>query len=189
MSVEDKVRWDDKYKNAVLPQNVIEVVQNYAKEARGKKALDIACGMGRNAKLLANMDFKVDALDISSVAIESLKGIKNINGEVVDFDTYVLKENPYDLIVCTYFLERKLFTQIHKALKEEGVFIMETFMHDEVNTKVPSNKTFLLDKGELEATFSKNYDIIHLESFVEPNICGDQSMRASIVARTLRQAQ
>ena len=183
MSVEDKIRWDDKYKNALLPQNVIEVVKNYANEAKGNKALDIACGMGRNAKLLADMNFEVDALDISEVAIESLKDKKNINAQVVDFDTYVLHENTYDLIVCTYFLERQLFPQIHKALKEDGVFIMETFIHDEANTKVPSNKSFLLDKGELEATFSEKYDILYLENFMKPNICGDDSMRASMVAR------
>ncbi len=188
MSIEDKQRWDDKYKNALLPQNEIEVVQKYAQEAKGKnpkgkKALDIACGMGRNAKLLANMDFEVDALDISEVAISSLQGMKNIDAKVVDFDTYVLKENAYDLIVCTYFLERKLFPQIYKALKEEGIFIFETFMHDEANENVPSNRAFLLDKGELEETFSKNYEIIHLENFMDKNICGKNSMRASMVAK------
>lgn len=183
MSVEDKIRWNDKYTNGLLPQNVIEVVKNYAKEANGNKALDIACGMGRNAKLLAKMKFEVHALDISEIAIESLKGIEHIDAKVVDFDTYVLKENSYDLIVCSYFLERKLFPQIEAALKEGGVFIFETFMHDEQNTKVPTNKTFLLDKGELEATFSKGYSMIHLESFMDKNICGDKSMRASMVVR------
>ena len=188
MSIEDKIRWDDKYKNATLPQNILKVVEDYAKEAKGKnglnkKALDIACGMGRNAKLLVTMGFEVDALDISEVAIESLKGIENINAKVVDFDSYSLKENAYDLIVCTYYLERKLFPQIERALKENGIFIFETFMHDELNEKVPSNKAFLLDKGELEATFSSAYEILHLKNVMDKNICGEKSMRASMVAR------
>ncbi len=183
MSIEDKKRWDEKYKSALLPQNEIAVVRNYAKEAKGNKALDIACGMGRNAKLLAKMGFEVDALDISEVAIESLRGLENIEAQVVDFDAYELKENAYDLIVCTYFLERKLFPQIYKALKEDGVFIMETFMHDEENEKVPSNRAFLLEENELEETFSNNYEIIYLENFMSKNICGQNSMRASMVAR------
>ena len=183
MSIEDKKRWDDKYKNALLPQNEIEVVKKYAKEAKGNKALDIACGMGRNAKLLAKMGFEVDALDISEVAIESLKGLENIDAQVVDFDAYELKENTYDLIVCTYFLERKLFPQIHKALKVDGVFIMETFMHHKDNEKVPSNRAFLLEENELKETFSKNYEIIHLEDFMDKNICEQNSMRASMVIR------
>ena len=185
MSNEDKKRWNDKYKNALLPQNEIEVVRKYAKVAKGNKALDIACGMGRNTKLLVKMGFEVDALDISEVAIESLKGLDNIDAQVVDFDTYELKENAYDLIVCTYFLERKLFPKIHKALKVDGVFIMETFMHHAENEKVPSNRAFLLEKNELEATFSKNYEIIYLENFMSKNICEQNSMRASMVARKM----
>jgi 2-polyprenyl-3-methyl-5-hydroxy-6-metoxy-1,4-benzoquinol methylase len=183
MSVEDKVRWDDKYKNGKLPQTIIKVVNDYAKEARSNRALDIACGMGRNARLLASMGFEVDALDISAVAIESLKGIENINAKVVDFDTYELKENTYDLIVCTYFLERKLFPQIELALKKNGVFIFETFIHDVANEKVPSNKAFLLDKGELKMTFSEAYEIIHLNEFIAEGMCGDKNMRTSMVAR------
>lgn len=191
MSVEDKERWDYKYKNGSVPQNVIEVVQKYAYEAKDKnslnsKALDIACGMGRNAKFLVNKGFEVDALDISEVAIASLEGMKNINAKLVDFDTYELKENAYDLIVCTYFLERKLFPHIELALKENGVFIFETFVHDEENTKVPSNKDFLLDKGELVVTFSKAYDIIYLKKFMDIGVCGDKSMKESMVARKLK---
>lgn len=183
MSNEDKKRWNEKYKTTTLPQNTIEVVEKYATEAKGTQALDIACGMGRNAKLLAGMGFEVDALDISEVAIKSLKGLENIKAEVVDFDTYTLKENTYDLIICTYFLERKLFPQIDLALKEEGVLIYETFMHDEKNTKVPSNKAFLLEKGELKKSFSSTYTIIHYNEFMSENTYGELAMKASLVAR------
>ena len=185
MSIEDKIRWDDKYTNGKLPQTTIKIVEDYAKESRGTKALDIACGMGRNTKLLAGRGFEVHALDISEVAISTLKDMKNIRAEVVDFDTYSLEENAYDLIVCTYFLERKLFPQIKHALKEDGIFIFETFMHDEANEKVPSNKAFLLDKGELEATFSEDYEMIYLKNFVAPGMCGDLNMRASMVAKKI----
>lgn len=186
MSVEDKKRWDEKYKNSLVPQTVIEVVDVYAKEAKGNKALDIACGMGRNAKLLVPKGFSVEALDISEVAIESLKGIENINAQVVDFDEYRLKENAYDLIVCTYFLERKLFPQIDKALKKDAIFIFETFMHHEENTKVPSNRAFLLEQGELESTFKENYEILYLNEFMDVGMCGDKSMRVSMVARKIK---
>ena len=179
MSLVDKERWNKKYTNTLLPQNIIEVVDNYANEAKGNKALDIACGMGRNSKLLASKGFEVHALDISEVAIETLRNEKNIEAKIVDFDAYTLEENSYDLIVCTYFLERKLFPQIENALKEDGIFIFETFMHDEANTKVPSNKAFLLNKGELKEIFSKGYDIIHLAEFM----CGDFCMKSSLVAR------
>ena len=183
MSIEDKERWDKKYKNNLIPTKVVQIVEEYAKLAKGNKALDIACGMGRNTKFLATIGFEVDALDISPVAIENLQNIPNIHAIEVDFDTYRLKENSYDLIVCTYFLKRELFPHIYKALKENGIFIFETFMHHADNTKVPSNKSFLLNKGELEATFDKNYEIMHLREFMDEGICGEKSFKTSIVAR------
>jgi len=186
MSIEDKERWDKKYKSNIIPSKIVEVVENYAKLAIGKSALDIACGMGRNSKFLAESGFDVHALDISEVAIESLKDIENIRAEIVDFDSYSLKENSYDLIVCTYFLERKLFPQIEKALKEDGIFIFETFMHDAENTKVPSNKSFLLNNGELEATFDERYNLMHLSEWMDENICGEKNMKASMVAKKKR---
>ncbi|MCK5854434.1 MAG: methyltransferase domain-containing protein [Sulfurovaceae bacterium] len=186
MAQEDKERWNKKYKNSPIPTKIVGVVEKYAQLATGKSALDIACGMGRNAKFLATEGFEVDALDISPVAIEGLQNIENIRAKEVDFDTYVLQENSYDLIVCTYFLERKLFPQIEKALKEDGIFIFETFMHHADNTKVPSNRSFLLEEGELEVTFDERYELLHISEFMEEGICGEKSMKASMVAKKRR---
>ncbi|SFV64963.1 tellurite resistance protein-related protein [hydrothermal vent metagenome] len=184
MAIEDKERWDKKYiNNHPIPSKVPDVVEKYCLLSKGKKALDIACGTGRNAKFLASKGFEVDALDISPVALNSLKGIKNINTKEVDFDNYTLKENAYDLIVCTYYLNRSLFPQIEKALKEDGLFIFETFMHHPDNTKVPSNRSFLLEDGELELTFDERYEILHLKDFMDEIIFGDKAMKASMVAR------
>jgi SAM-dependent methyltransferase len=186
MSLEDKLRWDKKYKTQLLPTKTVEVVEQYAGLATGNKALEIACGMGRNAKFLAKQGFEVEALDISPIAIASLQNIPNITAKEVDLDEYVLKENAYDLIVCTYFLKRELFPQIEKALKEGGIFIFETFMHHAENTKVPSNKSFLLNEGELEATFDDRYEILHLQEFMDEGVCGEKSMKASMVAKKKR---
>ena len=186
MSLEDKERWEKKYAKHFIPQGNVEVVELYAKLAEGKRALDLACGMGRNSKVLLEQGFEVDALDISPTAIASLQNIENLHAKEVDFDNYVLEENKYDLIVCTYFLKRELFPQIEKALKENGVFIFETFMHHPDNTKEPSNKSFLLEEGELEATFDDSYEILHLKEFMTQDRCGEYVMKASMVAKKRR---
>ncbi len=184
MAIEDRERWDKKYKNNhPIPTKVPEVVERYSRLANGNIALDIACGTGRNAKFLALQGFYVDALDISPVALDSLNDIPNIITQEVDFDTYQLKEDSYDLIVCTYYLNRSLFPQIEKALKDDGLFIFETFMHHPDNTKVPSNRSFLLEDGELEITFDDKYEILHLTEFMDTISCGDRAMKASMVAR------
>lgn len=68
-------------------------ITEYAKLATGRLALDIACGMGRNSKYLASIGFEVDALDISSVAIDTLRDTPHIHPKEVDFDHYVLPQN------------------------------------------------------------------------------------------------
>jgi len=187
VSSKDKERWNQKYKNqALVPREVIPVIKEFSPLASGNKALDIACGMGRHSRFLAQNGFEVEALDISEIAIESLKNEANIVAKVVDFDEHILVENHYDLIVCTYFLERKLFPQIQKALKKGGILIFETFMHHEKNTKVPSNKAFLLDEGELQKSFSEGFETIHYNTFLDEGICGDIAMKASIVIKKIK---
>jgi len=184
MAEEDRDRWDKKYRNShFIPSKIAEVVEKHYHFSGGISALDIACGTGRNSKFLAKKGFEVEALDISPVALLELKDLENIYPKEVDFDSYRLKEDSYNLIVCTYYLNRSLFPQIKKALKKGGIFIFETFMHHPENTKVPSNRSFLLEEGELERIFSDNYEILYLNGFMDTISCGDRAMKASIVIR------
>ena len=183
MAQEDKERWDEKYQNNSMPNEPIKLVTDYASLATGRQALDIACGMGRHSKYLASKGFEVDALDISSVAIEQLQNIPNINAIEVDFETYTLPKEKYDLIVCTYFLERRLFPQMIDALKPNGIILLETFLHDTKNERTPSNPAFLLNKGELEATFDDKCKLLHIPEFWDVNYQGYKTMKTSMVAK------
>ncbi len=183
MAHEDKLRWDKKYQNCSVRDTPIPLVTQNIALAKGTKALDIACGMGRHSKLLASVGFEVDALDISSVAIASLQNIPHIHAKEVDFDTYALSQNSYDLIVCTYFLKRSLFPQIINALKEEGIFIYETFLYHPDNERAPSERAFLLEKGELESAFHGPCELLHICEYWDTDISGTKTMKASMVAR------
>jgi 2-polyprenyl-3-methyl-5-hydroxy-6-metoxy-1,4-benzoquinol methylase len=186
MAQADKERWDDKYLDKKIAQHLstpTQLVKDYAHLAKGKQALDIACGIGRHSKYLVSLGFSVDALDISSVAIAQLQGLEHIDAKEVDFDTYTLEKEKYDLIVCTYFLERKLFPQMIAALKTDGIIIFETFVHDEHNENSPSNPTFLLNKGELESYFSKTCKLVHMKEWIDVDYKGNEVMKASMVAR------
>ncbi len=182
MAQKDKERWDKKYKNNPAPDKPIELISRYAKLATGTKALDVACGMGRHSKYLASIGFDMDALDISSVAIESLQNIPHIFPQEVDFDTYTFQKEHYDLIICTFFLKREIFPKITEALKEGGIFIYETFLYHPDNENAPSNRTFLLEEGELEVTFDHEYDIIHLSEYWDEDLQGAKTMKAAMVA-------
>jgi len=183
MAQEDKERWNRKYQNNPIPDKPIELITKYAKLATGPKALDVACGMGRHSKYLASIGFDVDALDISSVAIESLQDIPHIHPREVDFDTFTFPKEHYDLIICTFFLNRNIFPKIAEALKEGGIFIYETFLFHPDNENAPSNRTFLLEEGELETTFDHEFDIIHLSEYWDKDMQGAKTMKAAMVAK------
>ena len=183
MAPEDKVRWDKKHAKNEMPHTPIELVTQYASLAPNKYALDIACGNGRHSKYLVSQGFHVDALDISSVAIDNLQGIPGIHAKEVDFDTYQLPVEKYDLIVKVYFLKRKLFSQMIDALRPGGILIIETFVHHPDNERAPSNPAFRLNQGELEAVFSDLCEIIHLNEYWEQDYMGYKTMKASMVAR------
>ncbi len=183
MAQEDKERWNEKYQNNQIPDEPVKLVKDYAKHTTGKQALDIACGMGRHSKYLASLGFEVDALDVSSVAIKQLQDIPHIHAKEVDFDTHTLPKEHYDLIVCTYFLERRLFPQMIEALKPNGLILLETFLHDENNERIPSNPDFLLQKGELEASFTKGCELLHLVEFSAIDYKGFKTMKTAMVAR------
>lgn len=183
MALEDKERWDEKYQNNKIPDEPIKLITDYAALAPGKQALDIACGMGRHSKYLASLGFEVDALDISSVALEQLNDIPHIHAKEVDFDTYTLPKEKYDLIVCTYYLERKLFPQMIEALKPNGIILFETFLHHPDNERAPSNPAFMLKEGELEATFDEKCELLYIPEFWDEDYLGYKTMKASMVAR------
>ena len=183
MAQADKKRWNDKYQDNQIPTTPIKLVKDYAQLSTGKQALDIACGMGRHSKYLASLGFEVEALDISSVAIAHLAKEVAIHAKEVDFDTYTLEENRYDLIVCTYFLERRLFPQMIKALKPNGILLMETFLHDANNERAPSNPAFMLNDGELEAYFDHECELLHIPQWWDTDYTGAKTMKTSMVAK------
>ena len=184
MAQTDKEKWDLKYKTAPAPEIPVKFITEYAALSKGKKALDIACGMGRNSKYLASVGFEVDAWDISSIAINSLKGSAHIHAREVDLDTAVFPEETYDLIICTFFLKRELFSKIMKALESGGIFLYETFVYHPDNSNIPSNKSFLLKEGELEIAFScREYEILHLREYWDVDMQGRKSLKAQMAVK------
>ena len=183
MAQEDKERWDEKYRNNPILDKPVGLVMQYAKLATGRQALDIACGMGRNSKYLASIGFDVDAWDISSVAIDSLKNLAHIHPKELDLDTHEFPKEIYDLIVCTFFLKRELFPKITKALKPGGLFLYETFVYHPDNENAPGNQSFLLEEGELETVFGHEYEILHLREYWDADLHGKKTLKAQLAAK------
>lgn len=116
--IEDKERWNRRHVEKPMRSGVEPIVKKYIAEATSGRALDIACGIGRNTYYMAENDFVVDAVDISDYALSQVEESNKINKMEVDLDSYVIEQNSYDLIVNINYLNRRLFPQIKNGLKK-----------------------------------------------------------------------
>ena len=184
MSKKAKERWNKMYKDGIIPKGkILKLVKEYAYLSQGRKALDIACGWGKNTRYLAENGFEMDALDISSIAIEFLQNIENIDGKEVDLDGYILKENAYDLIVMSYFLGRNFFAQFHKALKPNGILIIEHFVEHSENSDEFLGARNTFSKGELLSTLDEGFTLIYSSQQKRQLYDNREMMTESIVVR------
>ena len=175
MSLKDKEKWDAKYlkKSQLLkPREPSRNLKEYIEHCKGTKALDLACGSGRNTIFLAQCGFDVDALDIATIAIDALKieaKEKKLSSKIdaieVDLDAYEIKRNRYDIIVMTNFLDRAILKSAIDALKKDGILFVETYMISDENEKKQSNLDNLLKNQELKEILDDSWQILHYDEF------------------------
>ena len=189
MSQKDRIKWNRKFSEmpdllALRPPSAM--VERWFHEARGKKALDLACGGGRHTRFLSKQGFEVDAVDISSVALEKLSEYvdkKRVRLIEADLETYALPKAQYDLIVKTNYLDRDLIERAKVALKRGGIMIVETYMADPENEKRDSNPDYLLQSGELPEIFSQGFEILEYREFWNESYEKYRMKKASIAVR------
>lgn len=181
--LEDKIRWNEKYLQNTLNTEPSKILQEYASMANIGRAIDIACGAGRNTHYLADLGFIVDAVDISDVGLKNVKKSATIVKTECDLDKYNLAPNHYDLILNINFLNRRLNSQIKDALKSGGLLIYESFLLAYGEFNLPTtNLDYLLRKNELLHTFI-GLDIIYYEEKVVINQNNQKVKVASLVAK------
>ena len=127
--LQDRTKWNERYQMQSYPRAPSAIVKKYASLARGKKALDIAAGNGRNSIFLAHQGFVVHAIDISDSGLALFSGKhRHIHTICADLDTFDISTNHYDLIINIKFLSRRLFHHIRAGLAPGGVLIFQTFL-------------------------------------------------------------
>jgi len=124
--------------------------------APGKRALDIACGEGRNSFFLAEQGFSVTGLDISDVGISKARQQAEDRGLTIDFqiadlDDYMMTVQ-YDLILNFNFLLRRLIPLEVAALASGGLLVFDTILESPQLLET-HNPDYFLRYGELERIF------------------------------------
>ncbi len=153
-------KWNQRYAAITGEPQASRVLQenHHLLPAEGD-ALDLACGLGGNALLLARSGLDVQAWDLSSVAIEALR-VRAAREDlaVMVGQRDVLEQPPgvesFDVIVVSYFLERGLAPLLCTALRPGGLLFYQTFVRDRVSARGPDNPDFLLEENELRDLFA-----------------------------------
>ena len=181
--MDDKTRWNAKHQNVPMPQSPSGIVVKYAKPSVGKRALDIACGRGRNTHYLSQLGYEVDAVDISDYALSQIEHTDKIHSIESDLINYSITPNRYDLIININYLERKLFSSMLAGLASEGILIFETFITaHEAGYHNPCSPEFLLRSNELPTEFSA-LKILFYEERDDKNMYGEKVKIASFVGQ------
>jgi len=153
---EDKSRWDKKYdtEEYIAGRDPIPFLQDHIDLLPKGTALDLAMGEGRNGVYLATQGFQVTGVDISEVGLKKAQALAAEKGVtlttvVADLEQYDIPPNTFDVIICTYFLQRDLFPKIAAALKPNGVAVIETYTVDNLQYRPRFNRAYLLEPNEL----------------------------------------
>jgi SAM-dependent methyltransferase len=100
----DSSAWDQRYaaSELVWSPGPNQFVESELADLPPGRALDLACGEGRNARWLAERGWQVTAMDFSSVAIEKARGLRDdVDWWVGDALTAALPQH-LDLVVIAY---------------------------------------------------------------------------------------
>ncbi len=162
----DRIKWNkrfesqDSYLGNRPSPFLADQISRIRRLTPGNKALDVACGEGRNSIFLAKNGYRVTGLDISEVGLAKAAARAGMEGVTVDFlrvdlDDYEIGEH-YDLILNFNFLLRKLIPQQVRALNPGGVLLFDTIM-ESPQLLESHNPAYLLGRGELVRLFEK-YD-------------------------------
>lgn len=148
--------WERRYRtNDYVPRtNASDLLQDVVQWLPDGPVMEIAAGTGRNAIYLAKKGYSVDAIELSTSAIET--GKKKAAEESVEINWIERDVNEhefpleyYGVIIVTYYHNPKIIPEIISALRPGGFLIYEHHVETAQNVdRGPSNE-YRYKPGEL----------------------------------------
>jgi len=161
-----RAEWESRYHER--PDDGVRPPSRFLVEQRHRlppgRAIDVACGDGRNALFLARHGWTVEAVDFAHAGLAALLAVArrdrlSIAALQADLEQYPLPRQRYDVVVNVRYLQRSLIDALKAAVRSGGVVVFETFIRDQQQLGHPRNPAFLLERGELAARFG-DFDIL-----------------------------
>ncbi|HLE56338.1 MAG TPA: class I SAM-dependent methyltransferase, partial [Rhodothermia bacterium] len=134
-----------------------EVLVDAARDLVPGRALDLACGAGRNAVWLASRGWEVVALDGASEAIRILREHDaRVDARIVDLESGAplpFADESFDLVAILFYLHRPLFAEAKRVVKRGGIVVSAIRMRG-------INPRFCIAQGELAKEFA-GFETLH----------------------------
>lgn len=165
MSDSDRDKWNARYRqgayaerihpSALVGEYVPDIFAAQSAPGAAPRALDVACGAGRNALYLAGLGYRVDALDISAEALARGEQMASERGLTVswvehDLDLGLPRQlRDYHLAVIMRYLDLSLVTAMSERLLPGGYLICEAHLVSDQPVIGPRDPNFRARRGEL----------------------------------------
>jgi SAM-dependent methyltransferase len=147
--------WDERYRTGARQGDKNTGPNLLVDEAvRGMdpgRALDLACGTGRNAIYLASLGWQVTAVDGAPAALEILQSRSDaVRTVLADLERgeFPIAPDSWDLILTSYYFQRDLFPAMRAGVRPGGLLV--AIAH------IPERAA----PGELR-TFFDGFEILH----------------------------
>lgn len=157
MSLED---WNRRYRSREeINSEPAPILVSAVSSVPAGRALDLACGAGRNAIWLARRGWDVVAIDGAREALRIVHELAPaIDARELDLETGVplpFDDASFDLVTNLYYLHRPLFSEIRRLVRPGGLAVVAIRMRG-------IRPRFCIAPGELRQAFA-GWTILHDE--------------------------
>ena len=146
--------WNDRYRNQALDDAPAPLLVDAAMPLPPGRALDLACGAGRNAIWLHERGWEVVALDGADEAIRLLRERNRaIDARVFDLESGAplpFDDESFDLVAILFYLHRPLFSEAKRVLRRGGTIVAAAL----------TRGRFGVAPGELLTFFEEDCDVV-----------------------------
>jgi len=187
----ERDKWDARYGAGAYSERAhpTALLADWLDRSPRGRALDIACGAGRNALFLAAAGYAVDAVDISAAGLERGRATAaerrlDVSWHCVDLEERpdALPSGPYDLIVWVRYVNVALWPAVLSRLAPGGHLLVEQHLVTNAEVVGPTSSAFRLASGELAREAAELIMVYEHEGLiVDPD--GRTAALAQLIAR------
>jgi SAM-dependent methyltransferase len=186
------VDWDEQYRTGQYPPDPTPspVLEAYAPEFPGGRALDVATGSGRNAVFLASRGHAVDALDQSREGLararERAAG-RDIAGRLnllqADVGSFPFPTDRYAVVTVSFYRAVDRFPDLKEALEAGGYLFVEHHLRSTDPTPAgPGGDRYRFAANELLHSVL-DLTVLYYDETTERRDDGRQGATARLLAR------